>query len=66
MKTIKQKKPKCKLRVCAECNQIRGYNQCKEDVLGLIDDYIKSKEDCCLKCKEELKERIGGNNNAKA
>ena len=31
-----------------------------KDVLGLIDEYIKSKEDCCLKCKEELKKRITG------
>ena len=38
MKTIKQEKPECDLKVCAECNQIRGYNQCKEDIVKLIDE----------------------------
>jgi len=30
--------PNCKLKVCAECNQIRGYNKCKKDILELIDE----------------------------
>ena len=59
--TIKQEKPDCKLKVCAKCNQIRGYNQCKEDVKMEIKNIISvADKDADLWIIEELEKRING------